>query len=423
MNVKIYPSEVLSFLNAPPSYDASHKAVVIAAMCRGVTKIEDIDLCDDVMITLGAVKTLGAGVMFMGGGVLISGIDMNREYSHEHIIIDVRDSYATLSLVLPLASFLFERVTFKVKNPRIFNLRAYEDIYRQRGYYFEITDDAVNVSGRLGGGEYKSVFPITFPFFDGLMLLAPHFRSRTDIYYLPEYSSASHMMHTVDYMELFRVRCLVSGDCVQVAGGGKYFTDGRIKPEKDYLKASQFMVFGMIRNGIFVTGFEGDKVVSPEVSILDILGKCDGTVREENGGLTVSATHIPPFTIDLTHYSELIPIISVMAAFSEGYCVIKGCDSVKYAESDRISHQIYELRKSDVNIGIGENGELVIKGGKIYFGSNFDCHDDPVLAAALAIFAALCVTESEITGTEIINRWYPGFMEDMRDVGITVVNG
>ena len=53
MNVKIYPSEVLSFLNAPPSYDASHKAVVIAAMCRGVTKIEDIDLCDDVMITLG----------------------------------------------------------------------------------------------------------------------------------------------------------------------------------------------------------------------------------------------------------------------------------------------------------------------------------------------------------------------------------
>jgi 5-enolpyruvylshikimate-3-phosphate synthase len=279
-------------------------------------------------------------------------------------------------------------------------------------------EDYITAAGRLKGGEYKSIYPITFPEFDGLLLLAPYFPERTDIYYEKDSSSAAYLTYTTEYMEEFRVRSLVDNDNVQIAGRQKYFTEGRIRPESDWLKAAQFMVFGVIKGRTGIVGFRNDKMVRPEVSILDILRKCDVKINESENGFFVESSFIPPFTIDLSGYACFIPIICVMAAFSEGYCVIKGAD--RYGDYDALSGFIYELRKADVNIGFTEDGDIVIKGGRVYFGCEFDNYNDVVITAALSIFSACAVTESVISNFGIINRWYPDFIDDMRNMGISI---
>jgi len=418
MNVKIYPSEILSFVTTSPSYDASHKAIILSAMSRGVSKIEKPDLSDDVMATLGAVKSIGAGVMHTSDGLIISGIDMNREYSHEHITIKTGSSVPTLCLILPLATYLYETVTFEAENTDIPFLMAYEDIYTRRGFSFEMTENTITVSGRLSGGEFSSGYPVIFPFFDGLMLLAPYFDTPTKIYYSAEFTAKSHLKHTLSYMELFGGKALISPETIEISGRQKYLSRN-LKPESDYLKASQFMVLGAIRDRTEIIGFKNDSMISPEAGILDILRKSDALIEETENGFSVSCSPKPPLSADLGEYSDLIPIMCVMCAFSEGYSVIRGIGRVKYNEFMRLKTLMYELRKADVDIGI-QDDRIVIRGNRFYFGRELDPHGDPILAAALGIFLSSCVSPGTILGADCINRWYPDFWEDLRCTGIMV---
>ncbi len=416
MNVKIHPSEILSYINASPSYDATLKAIMLAVMSRGVSKITDADLCDDVITTLNAVKAVGAGVMYLEDGILISGIDMKREYSDEEIFINVGKSAVSVSLLLPLATYLFRNVTFIMDFPPKPFLDAYEELYKNRGMHFVYGENFVTVSGRLSGGDYHFPQNVSFPYFDGLLLLAPCFEENTRIFYSKSHSYASHLAHTVEYMKLFGSNAMIFPETAEIPGRQKYF--GRnIKPEKDYLKASQFMVLGSIIGRTEIYGFKEESIVSPDAGVVDILSRCDIPVYDTEYGYSILKKAIPPINADLGRYPDIIPIMIVRCAFSEGYSVIKGIDKVKLNEHSRITDLIYELRKSDVDIGI-QNDSVIIKGRRFYFGSEFYTYGDPLIASALGIFAACCLDESIINGAEAVNRWYPELWEDMRCAGI-----
>ncbi len=418
MNVKIHPGEILSFAVASPSYDATIKAIVMSCLCRSVTKIECPDLSDDVMITLAAIKAVGAGVMHVDGGILISGIDIRRPMDEGHIHINVKSSIPTLCLMLPVASYLYRSVTFEYDYAAIPHLKAYEEIYKSRGLSFEYGDNSVTVSGRLTEGEYTISCPVSFPFLDGLLILCACMEGNSEILFDRESAFLTHLEHTVRYMKLFGVNAVVFDGSVKIPGRQRYYI-GSIKPEKDYLKASQLMFLASIRGGTEIFGFKDDKMLSPDVGVLDMMKKCGIPVSETDNGYGIMKCSMPPVTADLGNYPDLIPIMIVRCAFSEGYSVIKGIDRIKYNEYSRITDLIYELRKSGVDVGLRDDG-AVIKGRSRYAGSEFSAHSDPIIAAALGVFSACCATDSTINGADVINRWYPEMWEDMRSMGIAV---
>lgn len=418
MNVRIHPGQPLSFAVAQPSYDGTLKAIYLSALCKSVSRIDCPDLSDDVFALLGAIKTIGAGFMHTEGGLLVSGIDVNRPVRDEHIHISVGRSIPVLCLMLPLATYLYTAVTFDCDAENITHLKAYEDIYTQRGFYFEYGENSLTVSGRLTGGEYMSSYPITFPFFDGLMMFSATLEENSRIYYSSAESFPSYAAHTLSYMELFGAKALISSESIEISGRQKYH--GRnVKPEKDYLKASQLMFLGSIKGGSEIYGFDDENIFCPNACVVDIMQRCGIPAEQSGTGIRIPQTYMPPVSADLGKYPDIIPIMMVRCAFSEGYSVIKGADKVKYDEYSRITGLIYELRKSGVDIGI-EGGSIVIKGTGFYYGSEFYTHSDPLIASALGIFAACCVSPSVINGAEAVNRRYPDIWEDLRSMGITV---
>ena len=62
MDAKLYPSRCSGAVKAPPSKSAAHRAVLCAALARGVSRIENVEYSKDVLATLGAVQQLGARV-------------------------------------------------------------------------------------------------------------------------------------------------------------------------------------------------------------------------------------------------------------------------------------------------------------------------------------------------------------------------
>ena len=76
MKVIINPSQLaFPHVTVPPSKSLAHRAVICAALAKGVSRIDNIDYSVDIKATLAAMEVLGAKVFYGEDFVLIEGID------------------------------------------------------------------------------------------------------------------------------------------------------------------------------------------------------------------------------------------------------------------------------------------------------------------------------------------------------------
>lgn len=81
-------------------------------------------------------------------------------------------------------------------------------------------------------------------------------------------------------------------------------------------------------------------------------------------GITVEK-HIIPNIIDE------IPVLSVIAAFSEGKTIFKSVEELKFKESDRVEAIIENLKRAGVKSAY-KNGDLIIEGNKSYIDKSLE---------------------------------------------------
>ena len=51
--IDILPGKLRGIVTVPGSKSAAHRAIICAGLARGETLIENVDLCDDIIATLG----------------------------------------------------------------------------------------------------------------------------------------------------------------------------------------------------------------------------------------------------------------------------------------------------------------------------------------------------------------------------------
>jgi 3-phosphoshikimate 1-carboxyvinyltransferase len=61
-NLKIYNNKLKGSVKIPPSKSMAHRAVICAALSDGISKINNIELSDDIIATIEAMKALGAKI-------------------------------------------------------------------------------------------------------------------------------------------------------------------------------------------------------------------------------------------------------------------------------------------------------------------------------------------------------------------------
>lgn len=132
----------------------------------------------------------------------------------------------------------------------------------------------------------------------------------------------------------------------------------------------------------------------------------DIVVHHSNLHGTVIEGDIIPTLID-----EL-PIIAIMAAFSEGQTIIRDAAELKVKESDRIAVMTENLSAMGVDITATDDG-MIINGGKTPHGAVIQSHLDHRIAMSFAVAALASDGETEILGSECVNISYPTFYQDL----------
>ena len=105
-----------------------------------------------------------------------------------------------------------------------------------------------------------------------------------------------------------------------------------------------------------------------------------------------------------------IPIVAVLAAFSEGETVIRDADELRVKESDRLEAIAHNLRAMSVSCGVLEDG-LIIEGRKDLSGGDFESFGDHRIAMAFAVAAQGAVGPSTIDNPEVVDISCPQFFE------------
>jgi len=416
MFVKVYPSDVSSFVMARPSILSSHYAILMAALAKGVTKIENIIYTDDIMCTLGSVQKLGAGYMITDDALLISGIDTDRERKNEKIIINCGRCEETLKFILPVATFFFEEVEF-ILDGTLANapLSVFEKMYSVAGGTFVRENNSLTVSGRLTGGTYEITDSTDYKSICGLMLVCPLFDDYTEIIFPEGENISQHIKNFVSCQQLLGISWnVVSKELMDIDGGKKYECRD-LTIDTDMILSAYFMLLGAFGSGIDIIGINEDETDRTARALIEILEKAEIKIEYTENALRIKRSKPCRFSVDLTDFRELIPVIILLAVYTPGFSVIKGIGE----PSEMLRNLIYELRSADVRIGFSE-GNIVIEGAHIQKNAKFNSYNDANLAMFFGAYASLSEGICVIEDAGTVNAIYPDFWHDLRCIGIRV---
>ncbi len=151
------------------------------------------------------------------------------------------------------------------------------------------------------------------------------------------------------------------------------------------------------------------KTIGCKVEITDketVSGELRGTVTVTGADLKVKKIS-GDTTVGLI---DEIPIVAVIAAFTNGTTVIRDASELKVKESDRLEAVAENLRLAGIKCGLLEDG-LAIEGGTEFSGADFKSYGDHRIAMAFSIAAMFAVGPSTIDDASVVDISCPEFYE------------
>jgi 3-phosphoshikimate 1-carboxyvinyltransferase len=137
-------------------------------------------------------------------------------------------------------------------------------------------------------------------------------------------------------------------------------------------------------------------------------------------GVLVEGRRLKATRVDVSDCPDLSPVIAVLGCYAEGETEIIGAGRLRYKESNRLEAMRSELKTLGARIASSED-RLIVHGPSSLGGGMVDSHGDHRIAMALSVAAIHASGPVTIRNAECVSKSYPSFFEDLRSLGVKVV--
>ena len=417
MDVKIYPSKISGRVKVPSSKSVVHRALIASSLSNKESIISNVDFNEDIYATIAALKVLGAKITTSNNTIEVIGLNLNNKL--DVVEIDANESGSTLRFIIPLASYLANKVIIS-GSERLMErpLNIYQDLYIDEGLIFK--DGAKKeIIGSLSGGHYQIDGSVSSQFLSGLMFLLPIIVQDSKIEVLPPFESKPYVDLTIETLKKYNINITSKGDTYFIKGGQSYLPYN-LSAEGDYSQAAFFAVLGAINNEVVIENLNLDSVQGDR-AILAMLLSLNVKIEELDKAVKVYKSNISSKTIDLANTPDLGPILCVLGLFSEAYIKLINVKRLRIKESDRLLAIKSQLEKIGAKVILEENSITIFKLDKfldkeiVVSGEN-----DHRIVMAMAIAATSLKAPLIINGADAINKSYPNFFNDLSNLGVKV---
>lgn len=412
-DVKFSPFVPKGTVNVPPSKSDVHRAIICAAMANGVSRISPVALSNDIKATIGCIKALGADAVLENNVLTVDGTNM---YKNKTALLDCGESGSTLRFFIPIAAVGNINAIFvgKGKLPQ-----------RPIGIFTEALPKAgtvcktegglpLEIKGQLKSGIFEIPGNVSSQFITGLLLALPILEGDSEIVLTSPLESVGYIVMTIRTMKQFGVNIQATEKGWHIKGGQSYKTCD-YTTDGDWSQAAFFMVLGAVSGKVTVKGVAKDSTQGDK-KCAEILARFGAKVTQLDNEVTVEKGELKAITIDASQIPDLVPVLSVCAAFAEGTTKIINAERLRIKECDRLKATAELLNNlggkvKELSDGLEITGVSSLKGG------NVNGYNDHRIVMSAAVCAARSDEDITATFAMSINKSYPDFYIDYNSIG------
>ena len=407
---KIKDSEV----SVPGSKSYTHRTLIAAALSDGRCHIKNILRSDDTVYTMGALKQMGVMMDEQGNDVIVNGTAGRLKPCSYPVYLG--NSGTSMRLLTGVSAL--GRGTYTLTGTQRMKERPIDDLLdglRQ----IHISAHSVNnkdnrcppievKGGNVEGGHVDLKCHVSSQYLSSLLLIAPYTKNGLDITVVKGPVSRPYIDMTVDIMERFGAEVNREGYERFHVPGGQLYRSGTYMVEPDCSQASYFWAAAALTGArIKIKGIKKDSRQG-DVRFAEVLESMGCHVSYENDGIAVSGGNLSAIDVDMADMPDVVPTLSVVAAFAKGTTIIRNVAHLKEKESDRLTAVATELSKMGVTVGVTDTG-LEIVGG--HAGpAEINTYDDHRIAMSFAV-AGILVPGIRIKDEHCVEKSFPDYWD------------
>ena len=411
MDVIISPSSLSGSISAIPSKSVAHRLLICAAMADKPTSIFLPSSSADIDATIGCLRALGASIERKADTVIVSPI----KELNPNPVLDCCESGSTLRFMLPVAAALCEKARF-TGSGRLPERPISElvELMRCHGVSFSSDQLPFETTGKLMGEDFVVSGNTSSQYLTGLLLAMPALQSDSSVTLSSSLVSSAYVDITLLALERFGVKVERSERKYCISGSKKLQSPSELRVDGDWSNAAFFLAAGALGKELTVTGLDlespqGDK------AICSLLKRFGAKITYGTSAVTAAPGELRGCEIDLAEVPDLLPALSVVAAFSEGETRFINGAHLRHKESDRLATTAAMINAMGGKAEESADGLTVLGGG--LSGGVVNSFNDHRIAMAAAIAGSVCSKEVTIIGADAVKKSHPSFFNDFEKLG------
>jgi 3-phosphoshikimate 1-carboxyvinyltransferase len=421
MNITVTPSPISGTIQAPPSKSSMQRACAAALITTGTTVIDNFGDSNDEKAAINIITKLGATINRTGNKMAITSNDFifQSPFPEKNVIVNCGESGLSMRMFAPIASLFNYDITFTgegsiLKRPMNF----FDEVLPLLDVQVHSNSGKLPVTlrGPLHPKNITVDGSLSSQFLTGLLFAFAKSCTAPVSITVKNLSSRPYIDLTISVLKDFGFRIdnhnyevfTVYPRAPLQSHSIKYTVEG------DWSSASFLLVAGAIAGDVKLNGADIDSCQADK-NIIQALYDCGADVAIHKREITVKKNKLKAFDFDATHCPDLFPPIVALAAYCDGTTTIKGVNRLLFKESNRAIALRDEFKKMNVEVVL-DGDIMTINGSKKINGATVSSHHDHRIAMATAVAALGAKGNTIIQDAEAINKSYPGFYKDLKEI-------
>jgi 3-phosphoshikimate 1-carboxyvinyltransferase len=401
-------------VHVPGSKSLTNRALLIASLAKGTTRLTNALFCDDSRYFAGALLTLGFDVQLdeANRAMTVTGLGGNIPASHAELFVGNAGTAARfLSAFLTLGHgrYILDGEPRMRERP----IGDLIDALHQLGAEVEATNNFPPVkllAKGLPGGKTKIAGNISSQFLSALLMVAPYANSSIEIEVTTELSSKPYVGMTIAMMQDFGVQVEHQGYERFIIHPASYLPITNYPIESDASAASYFFAAPAICGGTVRVENISRRSKQGDVAFLDILQQMGCRIKEGNNFVEVTGSQsLMGIDVDMRDIPDTAQTLAVIAPFASSPTTIRGIASARLKETDRVHATCTELARLGVHVEEHEDGMTIYPCDDIR-PATIQTYNDHRMAMAFSLIG-LRAPGITIENPSCVSKTFPNFFD------------
>jgi len=420
---------IVAEVSIPGSKSYTNRALLLAALTGGKVTIKNPLVSDDTHAMINCLRELGVRCYFKSdvpeeqdsarqAGSLVVDADIRAVTDGEYHL-NANLSGTAIRFILALAAIVpgvkIVRGRGRLNERPIAHLvEALEQLGAKIEYVDKKGYPPVKVlSSKLVPGTVAMKGTVSSQFLSALLMVAPLVGElRIDV--SGEQISKPYIDMTIEAMRAFGVS--VENDSYKhyVVPSGQTYRSTEYAVEGDVSSASYFFAIAALTGSTITVENINPKTAQADIRFLKILEEMGNEITYGNNAITITGHGVKAVSVDMQDCPDQAQTLAVLAAFAKGTTTMKGVQSLRVKETERVSAVETELGKMGIRTE-STMDTLIVHGGSPK-AARIDTYGDHRMAMAFAV-AATRLPGMEISDPDVVSKTFPRFWKTLALMG------